>query len=106
MSATTLETAKRIRIGRTEKGWTQKQLAEAAGCDQAEISRYENGRQSPTGTVLDRIMAALGQSVALDAMDGVLRIHGREAGKFRRVSVLTEAPPIVWVVEGFAARGS
>ena len=77
----TLTTAKRIKIARTEKGWTQKQLAEACGIDQGNISRYERGTVAPTGEQLDRIFAAIGATHTLAAVDGVLGIQGRAAGK-------------------------
>jgi ribosome-binding protein aMBF1 (putative translation factor) len=41
-------------------GWTQKQLAERAGIGQAEVSKIERGRKSPTIDTYARLAAALG----------------------------------------------
>jgi len=41
-------------------GWTQKQLAERAGIGQAEISKIERGRKSPTIDTYARLATALG----------------------------------------------
>jgi transcriptional regulator with XRE-family HTH domain len=45
------------------RGWTQRQLAAAAGVDKATIDRYENGRVPPR-KVAERIFAAAGRSLA------------------------------------------
>ena len=101
----TLTTAKRIKIARTEKGWTQKQLAEACGIDQGNISRYERGTVAPTGEQLDRIFAAIGATHTLAAVDGVLGIQGRAAGKLNIIDPTAPPIPVEWLVEGFVARG-
>jgi DNA-binding XRE family transcriptional regulator len=41
-------------------GWTQKQLAERAGIGQAEVSKIERGRKSPTIDTYARLATALG----------------------------------------------
>jgi len=41
-------------------GWTQNQLAERAGIGQAEVSKIERGRKSPTIDTYARLAAALG----------------------------------------------
>jgi len=41
-------------------GWTQEQLAERAGIGQAEVSKIERGRKSPTIDTYARLAAALG----------------------------------------------
>ncbi len=41
-------------------GWTQQQLAERAGIGQAEISKIERGRTSPTIDTYARLATALG----------------------------------------------
>jgi transcriptional regulator with XRE-family HTH domain len=104
-TAPTLTTAKRIKIARVEKGWTQKQLAEAAGISQANLSRYEKGTVAPGGDIVDRIMKAVGQTHTLAAVDGVLGIQGRAAGKLNIVDPSAEPVPVEWIVEGLVARG-
>jgi ribosome-binding protein aMBF1 (putative translation factor) len=42
------------------RGWTQKQLAERAGIGQAEVSKIERGRKSPTIDTYARLATALG----------------------------------------------
>lgn len=65
---------------RTGKGWTQQQLAEAAGLDRTYISGLERGKQNPTLGALLRLTRAL--EVPLDR----LVIPGAEAadGRARR----------------------
>lgn len=104
-AAATLTTAQRIKIARVEKGWTQKQLADAAGISQANLSRYEKGTVGPGGDIVDRIMTALGSTHTLAAVDGVLGIQGRAAGKLNIVDPSAEPIPVEWIVEGFVARG-
>lgn len=50
---------KRIKILRTDKSWTQKDLAEKAGISQKYISTYEDESVIPTATVLRQIIIAL-----------------------------------------------
>jgi ribosome-binding protein aMBF1 (putative translation factor) len=45
-------------------GWTQKQLAERAGIGQAEVSKIERGRKSPTIDTYARLATALGMESA------------------------------------------
>lgn len=101
----TLTTAQRIKIARTEKGWTQRQLAEATGLRQGHISRWESGQVRITAENLDRIMAAIGKTHTLQAVDGVLGIQGRAAGKLTIIDPYAEPRPVSWVAEGFVARG-
>jgi len=58
---------KEIRQARLKKGWTQAQLAEAAGTFQPIVSRVEQGRtlKQPTLELLDRFAQALGKRVVL-----------------------------------------
>jgi DNA-binding XRE family transcriptional regulator len=44
---------------RSSKGWTQQQLAEAAGLDRTYISGLEHGKQNPTLGALLRLARAL-----------------------------------------------
>lgn len=49
-----------IRAARKEAGFTQVELSEATGIDQASISRMENGKQGITLVYLKWIAGALG----------------------------------------------
>jgi len=100
-----LTMAKRIKLARTEKGWTQRQLAKAAGVRQEQISEWERGITPPTAESIDKLFRALGQSVTLAAVDGTLGIQGRAAGKLNLVDPMAPPTPIEWLIEGFVARG-
>ena len=45
----------RVRDLRKEHGWSQGELAEKVGADPAQISRYENGRITPSADAVVRI---------------------------------------------------
>jgi len=49
-----------IKLLRTRAGWTQGQLADAAGLTSSQISKYERGREMPTLKNVDKILVALG----------------------------------------------
>jgi ribosome-binding protein aMBF1 (putative translation factor) len=50
----------RVKAARQARGWSQKQVAEAAGTHQPVISSLENGR-TVNDALLARILAALGE---------------------------------------------
>ena len=52
--------------GREEKDLTQKQLAEATGITQADISRLENGTGNPSIRTLKRLAAGLGMTLKVE----------------------------------------
>lgn len=52
--------------GREEKGFTQTQLAEATGINQANISRLENGTGNPSLQTLKRLAAGMGMKLKLE----------------------------------------
>lgn len=52
--------------GREEKDLTQRQLAEATGITQADISRLENGTANPSLRTLKRLAAGLGKTLKLE----------------------------------------
>lgn len=52
-----------VRINRTEKGWSQLELATRAGLDRKTVNRIENGRFSPSVDTLLAVSTALGVSV-------------------------------------------
>ena len=47
---------------RNEQGWSQSELAEQVGADPAQISRYENGRITPSADALVRLAETFGVS--------------------------------------------
>lgn len=47
-----------LRLARTRRGLSQRQLAEAAGVPQSTVSRIESHRQQPTLPLLARLFAA------------------------------------------------
>ena len=54
-----------VRDLRLRRTMSQRELAERAGTTQAVISRIEQGRSSPTVATLERIVAAMGESLVL-----------------------------------------
>src|SRR5437879_6473436 len=53
------ELGRAVREMREQRGWTQAQLAEAAGMSQPVVARFEAGGTVPTIPVLDRLANAL-----------------------------------------------
>ena len=51
---------------REEKHMTQKQLSEATGIHQADISRLENGTANPSLRTLKRLAAGLGMTLKIE----------------------------------------
>ena len=47
--------ADRVKVLRNEHGWSQTELAERISADPAQISRYENGRITPSADALIRL---------------------------------------------------
>lgn len=52
--------------GRAMKGMTQKDLAEATGITQADISKLENGNANPSLRTLERIAKGLGMRLKVE----------------------------------------
>ena len=52
--------------GREANDFTQKQLSEATGIAQADISRLENGTENPSIRTLKRLAAGLGMQLKLE----------------------------------------
>lgn len=55
-----MDTGELIRNIRIKKGMTQRQLGQACGIDEANIRKYESGRQNPKYETIQKIAAALG----------------------------------------------
>lgn len=55
-----------IEIARKARGWTQTQLAKAAGTSQATVSAYERREKSPSLTVIERLVGKAGYTLRLD----------------------------------------
>ncbi|HVV76345.1 MAG TPA: helix-turn-helix transcriptional regulator [Mycobacteriales bacterium] len=49
-----------LRMVRAKRGWSQRQLATAAGVPQSTIARIESATRQPTLPLLDRIIVAAG----------------------------------------------
>ena len=56
--------AARVRALREGQGWSLEALAERCGVSRSNISLIERGQSSPTATVLDKLSAGLGVTVA------------------------------------------
>jgi transcriptional regulator with XRE-family HTH domain len=68
--------SRRVRELREARGWSLDALAERSGVSRSNISLIERGRSSPTATVLDRLSAGLGVTLASLFEDA----GGRDAG--------------------------
>jgi transcriptional regulator with XRE-family HTH domain len=52
----------RLKIAREEKGLTQQQLADLAGLDKTQISRYEHEKHDPSTRILETLADLVGVS--------------------------------------------
>lgn len=66
-----LQIIRAILEGREERDLTQKQLAEATGIAQADISRLENGTANPSLRTLKRLAAGLGMTLKVEFVPSV-----------------------------------
>ena len=57
-----------IRAVRRRRGLTQAELARRAGTSQPVVSAYEHGRRDPTFGTLQRLVAAGGEQLVVDAV--------------------------------------
>ena len=73
-----------VRTIRQRVGWTQEDLATAAGTSQPAIAAYEAGKKSPTLRTLARLAVAAGQEVDV-------RVHRALTREERRSLALHEA---------------
>lgn len=54
--------ADKVKALRNEHGWSQTELGERIGADPAQISRYENGRITPSADAVARLAEVFGVS--------------------------------------------
>lgn len=102
----------RIREVRKERGWSQAELGEKVGTDSQHISRYENGRITPSVDALVRLAAALDVSTDYLLIDGVPRKvldgHnlGKLGGRLADLAELSEADQelVSQVIDGLLAK--
>ncbi len=59
------ELGRSVRELREQRGWSQTQLAEAAGMTQSAVARFEAGGTVPTLPVLERLAQALDVELAV-----------------------------------------
>ena len=85
-----------LRDAREKAGLSQTALAERTGTSQATISAYESGRKQPSVDTLTRLLAALGQQLAVEPggrVDPPRARHHRNARILAQVLALAEALP-------------
>ncbi len=84
----------RTRQLRKEMGWSQAELGEKIGTDSQRVSRYENGRISPSIDAMVRIAEAFNVSLDYLLVDGVARrpLHVAEDSLGDRLANVGELP--------------
>lgn len=84
----------RIRQLRAERGWSQDELATHVGSDARGISRYENGRITPSLDALIRIAETFNVSLDYLAVDGTPRrpLHVDDPGLTEQLAQAVELP--------------
>lgn len=80
-----------IETARKARGWTQTQLAKAAGTSQATVSAYERREKSPSLGVIERLVGETGYTLRLD--------HTVDFNKFFDGERLYWIPDRLWRVE-------
>jgi transcriptional regulator with XRE-family HTH domain len=68
-----------VRARREKKGWSQAELAEAAGMTQSAVARFEAGGTVPTIRILHKIATALDAELRID-------LRSRSAGRAGRTA--------------------
>lgn len=81
------ENIKRIR---KEKGLTQKTLGELCGINEANIRKYENGKQNPKIETVDKIASALGVHIA-DLMEEYTFNEYKTTSEFEKLEKVGQA---------------
>lgn len=72
-----VDVATLIRTRREAAGLSQDALAARAGTSQPAVSRYESGASSPSVETLDRLLAAMGARLELNAATSLRRLDVR-----------------------------
>ena len=93
---TSMDVPTTLREARERAGLSQAALAELTGTSQATISAYESGRKQPSVDTLSRLLAAMGQRLAVEPGQRVepsRRRHRRNARILADVLTLAEALP-------------
>jgi transcriptional regulator with XRE-family HTH domain len=80
-----------IETARKSRGWTQTELAKAAGTSQATVSAYERREKSPSLGVVERLVGEAGYTIRLD--------HTVDFSKFFDGDRLYWIPDRLWRVE-------
>jgi len=85
----------RLKALRAERGWSQTELAEAIGSDARQVSRYENGRITPSLDALVRIAETLDVTLDYLVIDTAGRrpLHAADAGLGDRLAHLDQLTP-------------
>lgn len=65
--------ADKVKALRNEQGWSQTELGERIGADPAQISRYENGRITPSADAVGRLAEVFGVSCDYLLVEGAPR---------------------------------
>lgn len=84
-----------VRAVRTERNWSQAQLAEAAGTSEEWVRRIERGAKSPSFDTVEAISTALGVTVAR-----LFAGHGGDAARLERLISLASglsSAEIAWL---------
>jgi transcriptional regulator with XRE-family HTH domain len=112
MSISSVSFGKRLRALRSERGWSQQQLAQELDMGPAQIHRYEHGTSQPTLDVIRRI--AILFRVSADELvfergaTGVASAHlrGELLQRFERVSQLPAADQqvVLYLLDAVLAR--
>jgi transcriptional regulator with XRE-family HTH domain len=85
----------RIRQLRSERSWSQDELAAHVGSDARAISRYENGRITPSLDALVRLAEVFNVSLDYLAVDGAPRrpLHVEDPGLTEQLAQAGELSP-------------
>lgn len=101
----------RIKALRKEAGWSQGELAEKTGADARQVSRYENGRITPSLDAAMRIAEAFNVSLDHLTFDNIPRrpLHAAENALGDRLAVVAELDPddltaLRNVIDGLVAK--
>ena len=89
-----LELSDKIRAYRTNKNFSQKEVALSIGIDQAQYSRIESGKVEPTLPSLRKIAEALGVTVGdFFSDDKPLDVNSVDSDLVERLKLLSELAP-------------